>query len=150
MLIEQFNTTKSWPGKSRIFLSRVCRFRTLFLEAWRWPMGRTCLMFSEVGFCATVDDFFMFVQIKHQKLVHVSKLHRNWILCGKENRILWWSFPRTHSHLLPSVWIVAVNIYLKDFCLSRLRFKHPSFRLRDERSNPLRNVHHRGERKKER
>ena len=46
-----------------------------------------------------------------------------------------------HSHLLPSIYSSGpVTTYFYDLGLSRLRFKHPTFRLRGKRSNPL---HHR-------
>ena len=43
-----------------------------------------------------------------------------------------------HSHVLPRVGSRAVTTCFYDLGLSRLGFKHPSFRLRGERSNPMR------------
>ena len=41
-----------------------------------------------------------------------------------------------HSHLLPSVWQWSCNYHYLG--LSRLEFEHPTFRLRGQRFNPLR------------
>ena len=45
-----------------------------------------------------------------------------------------------HSHLTPSVWQWSCHYLFLRLGLSRLGFEHPTFRLRGQRSNPMR--HH--------
>ena len=45
-----------------------------------------------------------------------------------------------HSHLMLTVWQWSCHYLFNDLRLLRLEFEHPTFRLHDERSNPL---HHR-------